>query len=102
MKLSIEPTTDFELDWYSNSKITAMDTCDRWGTIRFGERKAFATNARSMALEAGSASHDGFAALRLHEVGHCMGLVDHMRFHAERLWGEARAKQILEHFDKVP
>jgi hypothetical protein len=93
---------DQDLDWYSNSKLVAIDTCERWGAIRFGARKTMAAGGRSMPLEAGSAAHDGFAALRLFMLGKLQNLPDHMRHHAARLYGELRAEEILSHFDKHP
>lgn len=61
-----------------------------WGVIRYGHRKAYTTTARSMALEAGSAFHDMFAAIRLWQLAKRQGLPDHCRLRGERLFGIER------------
>lgn len=99
MKLEISETTDDTLDWYSNSKLVAINTCPRWGSIRFGLGKHWGGEGRAMPLEAGRAAHDGYAAVRLFELGHFQKLTEHMQYHAVRLFGD-KAPAILSHFDK--
>jgi hypothetical protein len=99
MQLQIKPTTDETLDWYSNSKLVAMNTCPRWAAVRFGLGKMWAGTGRAMALEAGKAAHNAYAAMRLFELGHFQHLEDHMRFHTERIFA-ANAARILEHYNK--
>lgn len=59
---------DAHLDAYDNTKLVAINTCPTWGIIRYQMHKAFASNARAMALEAGSAMHEVFAAVRLYQL----------------------------------
>lgn len=87
------------LDWYSNSKLVAMNTCPRWAAIRFGMQKSFGGEGRAMALEAGGASHEAYSAIRLFELGHFNKLPEHMVFHSKRLFGD-KSDIILSHFDK--
>jgi hypothetical protein len=58
------------LDHFDFTKLSAVNTCPRWGIIRYGHHKVFSTSSRSMALEAGSACHDVFAAGRLFDLYH--------------------------------
>ena len=46
------------------TKMSAVNTCPTWGIIRYGYHKVFSTTSRAMALEAGSACHEVFAAAR--------------------------------------
>lgn len=59
---------DAHLDTYDNTKLVAINTCPKWGIVRYVHHKAFPTNARAMALEAGSALHEVFAAVRLYQL----------------------------------
>ena len=46
------------------TKMSAINTCPTWGIIRYGYHKVFSTTSGAMALEAGSACHEVFAAAR--------------------------------------
>lgn len=59
--LSSIPTFDF-------TKLSAVNTCPTWGIMRYGHHKVFNANSREMALEAGSACHDVFAAARVFDL----------------------------------
>ncbi len=50
------------------TKLSAINTCPTWGIIRYGHHKTFASNYRAMALEAGEACHQVFAAVRLADL----------------------------------
>lgn len=69
-KVDVRLTTpdDAHLDSYDNTKLTAINTCPTWGILRYQMHKTFATNGRAMALEAGSAMHEVFAAVRLYQL----------------------------------
>lgn len=57
------------LPTFDNTKLTAINTCPTWGLIRYEEHKTFSTgNSRAMALEAGSAAHESYAAIRLADL----------------------------------
>lgn len=53
---------------FDYTKLTALNTCPRWGLIRYDQHKRMPGDGRSLALEMGSAAHDGFAAIRLFEL----------------------------------
>ncbi len=59
---------DAHLDTYDNTKLQAFNTCPTWGVVRYQMHKAYATNSRAMALEAGGALHEVFAAVRLYQL----------------------------------
>lgn len=50
--------------------LSATEQCPRWGGIRYGLGVTHGQTGRAMALEAGSAAHDFFAAVRLLELCH--------------------------------
>lgn len=52
------------IDTFDFTKMSAVNTCPTWGITRYGHHKVFNTNSRAMALEAGSACHEVFAAAR--------------------------------------
>lgn len=68
MTPTVTPTTDFTLPAFDYTKLTALNTCPRWGLIRYDQHKRMPGAGRSMALEMGSAAHDCFAAIRLFQL----------------------------------
>ena len=81
---------------YDHSGLSAVNTCPKWGLIRYGKSLVMPGTGRAMALEAGEAAHWGFAAVRLYQL---MMYSDHpsreiigMR-HGERIFGK--------HFDEI-
>lgn len=86
LHVNILPTTDKSLETWSYSRLTDMNTCEVWGFVRGAMRKTFPTTGRSMALEAGTAAHEVFAAFRLYKLledGH----PDHFEYHTRRIFG---------------
>lgn len=59
---------DQHLDAYDNTKLVAGNTCPTWGIVTYDLHKTFFANSRAMALEAGSALHEVFAAVRLYQL----------------------------------
>lgn len=58
---------------YDYTKLTAMNTCPTWGTLRYGLHKTeipLDQGGRNLAIECGSACHDFFAALRWWHLMH--------------------------------
>ncbi len=78
------------LDQFDYSRLTAIATCPTWGIIRYGLHKTMPGASRAMALEAGTACHEFFAAHRIHMLGWKQGLRAHADFHGERLFGRER------------
>lgn len=72
MKFNLRlPTSDDDLDnlhAFDFTKMSAVNTCPTWGIVRYGYHKVFNTSSRAMALEAGSACHEVFAAARLFDL----------------------------------
>jgi hypothetical protein len=99
VNITIEPTTDTSLPAYDYSSLSAYDMCPKWGVIRYGHGKTFKAVDRAMALDAGRAAHDGFAAIRLYQLGYYQALKDHAIHHAQRLFGNDRADTILRTVD---
>lgn len=54
-----------EDDWFDYSTLNDLATCPTYGIIRHGYGKVNAKGGRRMALEAGSAAHEVYAAARL-------------------------------------
>lgn len=63
--LRLATADDAHLPAFDNTKLVAAMTCPTWGVIRYGLHKTMAGSGRAMALEAGSAMHRFFAAVRL-------------------------------------
>lgn len=72
MKFNLrQPNSDDDLNSlqaFDFTKLSAVNTCPTWGIIRYGHHKVFSTTSRAMALEAGSACHEVFAAARLFDL----------------------------------
>lgn len=83
---------DARLPYYSHSIVEAIQTCPKWGLIRYKERKYYKSNYRALALEAGSAMHEVFSALRLWQLYRLQDKPDHFKYHAARLYGADRAE----------
>lgn len=68
--VDIYPTTpkDQHLPMFDNTKLYNINTCPRWGLIRYELHKTRPAAKRSLALEAGSASHEFYAALRAYQL----------------------------------
>ena len=89
-RLGVRTDADASLPYYSHSIMEAINTCPKWGLIRYKERKYYKANFRALALEAGSAMHEVFAALRLWQLKRIQGMEDHFRHHGIRIFGETR------------
>ena len=50
---------------FDNTKLVALNTCPTWGIIRYEHHRTYLSGNRAMALEAGGAAHQAFAAVRL-------------------------------------
>lgn len=92
--LRITKEEDMHLPTFDNTKLTAINTCPRWGIIRYHQHKRMPGTSRAMALEAGSACHELFSAVRLIELKH-QGLYDHFIYKGQQLFGEQRFEQML-------
>src|SRR3954469_22978120 len=50
------------------TKLNALNTCPRYGLIRYDQHKRMPSEDRNTALEMGSAAHECFAAIRYFEL----------------------------------
>lgn len=69
--VKVIPSAEFEgdisqLPTFDNTKLVAINTCPLWGIIRYTHHKVMGSYGRAMALEAGGAAHEVFAAHRLY------------------------------------
>lgn len=58
---------DMHLPAYDHTHLSSINTCPTWGIVRRSMRLKMPGSARAMALEAGSAAHDAFAAVKLYQ-----------------------------------
>lgn len=94
LQVNVLETTNTQLEPWSYSRLTDLNTCEVWGMVRGAYRKTFPTSGRSMALEAGSAAHEAFAAFRLYNLL-ANGLDDHFAFHTRRVFGQEKGAALV-------
>lgn len=98
------------LPTFDNTKLVAINTCPLWGITRYTHHKVMNAGGRAMALEAGGAAHEFFAAHRLYsfrEFGRSFydGAGEeaiHSAFAAsgERVFGAVRFNEALDTVDE--
>jgi hypothetical protein len=90
-EVSVYNTTDTSLPAYSHSMLNAISTCPTYGLVTYVMNKAIGvSSSRAMALEAGSASHECYAAARVWQLMVHRNLPDHAEYHGRRLFGDDR------------
>jgi len=96
------------LPTFDNTKLVAINTCPLWGIVRYTLHKTMQSSGRSMALEAGAAAHEVFAAHRLYafrEYGPAFYNETQGRIeaaadeHGERIFGKERYAEMLRAID---
>lgn len=92
---------DAHLHRYTNSSLIAMNTCPTWAIVKDQMKLGYASNGRAMALEAGAAMHEMFAAVRLwqlwkHDLSSTIGVPALVMHHGNRLFGEERFMDMLQ------
>lgn len=94
---------DVHLPTYDNTKLQAIEVCPTWGVVRYQMHKTYQSNNRAMALEAGSAMHEVFAAVRLYQLWkydapkeQACAFLEH---HGRRLYGEDRFANMRAHLE---
>jgi hypothetical protein len=68
IEVRLATEADQHLPVFDNTKLTALDTCTRWGVITYSMHKKWPGSKKSKALDAGSALHEVFAAVRLWQL----------------------------------
>lgn len=105
VKTRLATEDDQHLPAYDNTKLQALNTCPTWGILRYQMHKTFSHGGgRAMALEAGSAMHEVFAAVRLWQLRKQLevdNILDEQRtqlywYHGERLFGKDKFANMLE------
>lgn len=117
LKVHVEPSSKFDhpelsledLPTFDNTKLVAINTCPLWGIVRYTYHKSMGGSGRSMALEAGGAAHEVFAAHRLYsfnEYGPAFYAAtqrdceDAFNQHGVRIFGEERFREMLAAVDE--
>ena len=75
---SLADAGDADLPAFDYTRLTAILTCPTYGIVRFGLGRTFSDGSRAMALDAGSAMHEFFAAIRLADLAEQLGHVDEL------------------------
>lgn len=104
---------DAHLFRYTNSNLVSMNTCPTLAIVKDQMQLGYAANARAMALEAGAAMHEMFAAVRLwqlwkHDLSEAgdieqtsfvssdIVIPSLVQYHGVRLFGSERWESMLE------
>lgn len=91
--------------FYDYTKLTAINTCPTYGVLRYAHHKTevpLTTSGRKLAIEAGKACHDFFAALRMWTLlqrvenpGDMMHMAEQVHKHGFKLFGQPRWASML-------
>tara|TARA_R110000744_G_scaffold278241_1_gene390507 strand:- start:228 stop:1304 length:1077 start_codon:yes stop_codon:yes gene_type:complete len=91
---------DAHLPAYDHTKLSAVNTCPTYGIIRYSHHKKMPGSYRQMALEAGTASHEGFAAVRMYQyLFHTETFKHHTanaQYQGVKLFGKERYQAMLD------
>jgi hypothetical protein len=98
INISLTPSDKKHLRPFSNSRLTDMNQCPTWGTVH--SQRVYSSTARAMALEAGEAMHQVFAAIRIWQLDRHQRLPKHALVTATRIFGLARWKHAVSEMDK--
>lgn len=102
------PEEDEDVDnlpHFDHTKMSAINTCPKWGIIRYHLHKTFSNSARAMALEAGEACHQVFSAGRVFDLYNYGNLVypnepykDLAVTRSVEMFGADRTEQMMQRF----
>jgi hypothetical protein len=94
LNMKMATDEDNHLPAYDHTKLSAINTCPTYGILRYSMHKVMPNSKRAMALEAGSTSHEGFAAVRIFQYSNTQAKSsvqrDNVQLHGLRLFGETR------------
>lgn len=89
-----------DLEPYDHTRLSAVNTCPTWGILRYVLHKRMPGSNRAMALEAGAATHECFAAIRWHQFITKQATTPTLKTiaenHAHRLFGEDRHRKMVD------
>lgn len=101
MNMRMATEEDAHLPTYDHTKLMNINVCPTWGILRYSMHKRMPNTKRQMPLEAGSAAHEGFAAVRWYQYK-CfhspvyVGYSTNTEKHGIRLFGEDRFERMLK------
>lgn len=98
INISLTPSDKKHLRPYSNSRLTDTNQCPTWGVVH--SQRVYSSTARAMALEAGEAMHQVFAAVRIWQLEKHQRLSKHALVTATRIFGLPRWKAAISEMDK--
>ena len=107
LSIKVYPTVDHTLPSFDNTKLVAINTCPFWGIVRYSLDKTMNASSRAMALEAGGAAHEVFAAHRLWHLRKGLESGDYstetrdriFNIGGHRLFGEQRFREMVGAID---
>jgi len=84
---------------YDFTKLTAINTCPTFGVLRYALHRTESSSTRSMAIDAGKACHDYFAAQRVWSLRNHYkdnnAAITRIGLHATKLFGSVRFAEML-------
>lgn len=91
---------DAHIPAYDHTKLSNINTCPTWGILRYSHHKKMSNTNRSMPLEAGSAAHESFSAVRWYQF-HTRDVIDKTgaaiaEAHGIRIFGEKRYESMRD------
>src|SRR4249919_657495 len=92
---TITPTIPSEIKTlraFSNSRLEGISECPTFGVVHM--QRQYPQHARAMALEAGEAMHQFFAAMRVWQLHSMQKLRDHAEVTGNRIFNEVRWGEI--------
>ncbi len=86
--------SDDGLPWFDHTTLKSINECPTWGMVRHVKSLRIPGGGRAMALEAGAAAHEFYAAVRLYDLRKTH--VDHFdclgpKLFADKTWDNMRA-----------
>lgn len=91
---------------YDYTKLTAINTCPTFGVLRYALHRTETSSSRSMAIDAGKACHDYFAAQRIwglrNQYGDNQDRLTRIGLHATKLFGSVRYAELLSQPQDAP
>lgn len=92
----IESGEDHPAPKFDYTTLNSISECPTWGIVRYVLHKTTSEPDRAMALEAGEALHDVFAAIRLTDLLRETGDDGLFLYHTEKLFGD-RSERMLHY-----
>src|SRR6516164_2703727 len=85
---------------FSNSRLEGISECPIWGIVHM--QRQYPQHGRALALEAGNAMHQFFAAFRCWQLDYIQGKPNHAMAAGIRIFGEDRWKDTWKKVRRTP